>query len=113
LPLGDKWSLDLDGTGYLTSETSPGDPEIGATSNVGIAVDLNDKWTIAAELNGFWERARSDDTESWKITPALGFAYGLNDTLSVCILAQQDVEGLGRNTELATVTQMLFTFAFE
>ena len=113
LPLGDKWSLDLDGTGYLTSETSPGDPEVGATSNIGIAVDLNDSWTVAAELNGFWERTRSDDIESWKITPALGFAYGFSDTLSVCILGQQDVEGLGKNTELATVVQMLFTFAFE
>ncbi len=47
------------------------------------------------------------------IPPALGFAYGLNDTLSVCIKAMQDAKGLGKNTELATVTQMLFTFAFE
>ncbi len=106
--------MDVDATGYFTSQASPGDPEGGATYNAGIAVDLAEKWTLAAELNGFWERADDeDDTTSWKVTPTVGFAYGLNDTLSVCILGQQDIAGLGQNTELATVAQALFTFAFE
>ncbi len=114
LPIGEKWSVDVDATGYFTSQASPGDPEGGATYNAGIAVDLAEKWTLAAELNGFWERADDeDDTTSWKVTPTVGFAYGLNDTLSVCILGQQDIAGLGQNTELATVAQALFTFAFE
>ncbi len=113
-PIGNKWSLDLDATLYFTSATSPGDPEVGATYNAGIAVDLAEKWTVAAELNGFWERADDEeDTTSWKITPTVGFAYGLNDTVGVCMLMQQDLAGLGKNTELATVAQILFGFAFE
>ncbi|UCD84329.1 MAG: hypothetical protein JSU92_13805 [Deltaproteobacteria bacterium] len=114
MPIGERWSVDADATGYFTSATSPGDPEVGATYNAGIAVDLTDKWTVATELNGFWERADDEeDTASWKITPTVGFAYGLNETVGVCVLAQQDVAGLGQNTELATVAQMLFGFAFE
>ena len=111
--LGDKLSMDIDSTYYFTTEASSGDPWYGLTYNLGIGYDFSDKFTLAGELNGFWERSRNDHVESWKITPAVGMAYGVNDILSVCMLVQRDFEGLGQNSELATGFQMLFTMAFE
>lgn len=113
LPFGKSWLLDIDGSYFLTSETSPGDPEKGALYDIGIGVDLAEKWTVAFELNGAWEHARETHTESWNIMPTLGFAYKVNDTFCVCILSQNDIPGLGKNTEMANLTQILFTFTYE
>ena len=105
-------SVDADGTYWVTSENSPGDPEVGANYNLGLGLEL-DGWTLAAELNGFWFRTRRDHLESWKITPTAGFSYGVSDRVCFSLIGQQDVAGWGRNTELASTVQTLFTFNWE
>ena len=111
-PLGEKWSLDVDGAFSFHTQTEAGDPELGLTWDIGIGTDLSDRWSAAAELNGFFEKA--EDVNAWKITPTVGFAYGVNDYFGTCVVLQQDIPGFGSDeVEEATFVQMLFTFAFE
>lgn len=103
-------TMDVDGTYWLASENSPGDPEVGSNFDLGLGLEL-DGWILAGELNGFWFRTRGDHEESWKVTPTAGFAYEVvKERFCVTLLGQQDVPGLGRNTELASAVKMLFTF---
>lgn len=111
-PLGEMWSLDVDWTFALYTQTETGDPELGLTWDVGIGADLSDRWSVAVELNGFFEKF--EEVNAWKITPTLGAAYGVKDSFGTCLVLQQDIPGLSaEEVEEATVVQILFTFAFE
>jgi hypothetical protein len=111
-PLGAKWSLDMDTSYYLTSESEADDPQRGVLADFGISLDLADRWTLAAELNGNWER-NWQGGEWWKVTPAVGFAYGVSDAFSITVLSQNDISGWGRNATFGSGAQVFFTFLFE
>jgi len=113
LPLGSKWSLDADATGYLTTQAEAGNPQFGSTFNLGIGVAISASWLLAAELNGSFARLKTDGTNAWKLTPTVGLGYGLSPILAVCAAFRQDVPGLYRNSDRATAAQLLFTFTFE
>lgn len=111
-PLAGPWSLDFDASYYQSSVTEPDDPHRGVQSNLGVGVDLADRWTLAAELNGYWERTGRGD-ESWEISPCVGFAYQFSELFALTLAFKDTPPGWGRNTPASAGINAYFTFALD